>query len=97
MDPPRGIVSSNGLVIVIVSHVRYQTFLFASKVYLRLEEACEGLPEIWTGVKNRQEEATKTGGERQQLWVWHYGLDHTDHRGHSHENILLSVYLINAT
>lgn len=50
-----------------------------------------GLWEIWTGVK------TKKKRLRQQLWVWHPGLDHTDHRGHSHENVLLSVSLINAT
>lgn len=94
---PRCIVSSNGLFIFAVSHMHYQTFcLLARCTCVSRRPSCEGLLESWTGVKPSKKKRLSRG-KRQQLWVWHSCLDHTDHWGLSHENILLSVYLINAT
>ena len=58
------------------------------------EDEGEGLPEE-SGPAS--EEATKTEEKDGSSGFGTGCLDHTDHQGHSHENILLSVYLINAT
>lgn len=96
-DLPGGFASSNGLFIIPVSHVRLigrrgvpETRATPAKE----EEEGEGLPEE-SGPAS--EEATKTEEKDGSSGFGTRCLDHTDHRGHSHENILLSVYLINAT
>lgn len=69
-------------------------------VFVRLQGVPEiqarprgGLPGIWTAVKSGWKKRLRRG-ERRRLWVWHSCLDHTDHRGPSHENIpLLSVFI----
>lgn len=95
---PTGAASPNGLfIIVAVSHVVLSDVFVRSRGVPETRRGLfEGLPPIWTGDKTGEKKRLRRR-ERQQLWVWHSSLDHTDHRGPSHENILLSVYLINAT
>lgn len=84
IDLPEALKSSNGLFIVAVSFVHYQTFCLLARCTWDSGRPARDYREIWTSVKTSKKKRLRRG-ERQQLAVWHRSLDHTDHRGHSHE------------